>query len=317
LGDARVTDKGKRRHEWNVGQLLRERFGLNKTFNIGFTTYTGTVTAARSWDKPANCYKVRNGFFGSYEHLLHSVTEDWQHRDFSMIFRSNSESTEVSQDLVSALTKNHYERYIGVIYRPDTEKGSHFSLSCLPKEWDAVIHIDESKALIPIDLMHGPWEAQSTELQSVYDPDMTPEIEMSVPIPPELYEWRVNTAKKLNEIGIKLLGDGHFTLAKGKFDKALQYAEYDIVHHPELQPLRIQLLLNHAAVSYQLHAWATVTRDCSIVLEFDPQNVEAHLLLGETCKMKGQLADAQKHFDKAARYTTQHPIRTPIESERR
>jgi hypothetical protein len=294
---------------------------MNKTFNIGFTTYTGTVTASKSWDKPANCFKIRNGFFGSYEHLLHTVSEQWEQSAFSMIFRSNSPSLQVNTELVEALTKSHYERYIGVIYRPDTEKGSHFSMSCLPKEWDAVIrifqtssvpvllitclYIDETKALVPIDLMHGPWEEQNKELQSIYDPDMSPELEstsvtifyiqqryriilidlVSVPIPPEMCEWRASTAKKLNEIGLKLLGEGHFRLAKEKLDKALQYVEYDSVHHPELQHLRIRVLLDHAAVAFQLHSWSTVTRDCMIVLELEPHNVEAHLLLGETCKV--------------------------------
>src|SRR5438067_5927217 len=69
LGDARATEMSKR-GEWNVGQLTRERFG-GRVFGIGFSTYSGTVTAARDWGDPAESRRVRPALVGSYEELFH------------------------------------------------------------------------------------------------------------------------------------------------------------------------------------------------------------------------------------------------------
>src|SRR5436309_8851349 len=71
LGDARATymaDYG----ELNVGQLVRERYGREAVL-VGFTTYTGTVTAASDWDKPSERKRVRPALSGSYEALFHEV----------------------------------------------------------------------------------------------------------------------------------------------------------------------------------------------------------------------------------------------------
>jgi hypothetical protein len=48
------------------------------------------------------------------------------------------------------------ERAIGVIYRPETERASHYFHARLPEQFDAVIHIDRSRALIPLDA-NVPW----------------------------------------------------------------------------------------------------------------------------------------------------------------
>ena len=72
MGDARETD-ARRAREVNIGQLVRERFGLGKTFNIGFTTYTGTVTAADSWDMDPDFKRVRPSLPESVEYLLHDA----------------------------------------------------------------------------------------------------------------------------------------------------------------------------------------------------------------------------------------------------
>src|SRR2546425_1924252 len=69
LGDARATymaDYG----ELNVGQLVREKYG-DEAILIGFTTYTGTVTAASDWDGPAERKRVRPALKESYEALFH------------------------------------------------------------------------------------------------------------------------------------------------------------------------------------------------------------------------------------------------------
>ena len=64
LGDARATymsDYG----ELNVGQIVRERYGRECVL-VGFTTHTGTVTAASDWDEPPERKRVRPALAGSY-----------------------------------------------------------------------------------------------------------------------------------------------------------------------------------------------------------------------------------------------------------
>src|SRR5882762_8546924 len=71
LGDARATymaDYG----ELNVGQLVRERYGPEAVL-IGFTTYTGTVTAASEWDQPSERKRVRPALPNSYEASFHEI----------------------------------------------------------------------------------------------------------------------------------------------------------------------------------------------------------------------------------------------------
>src|SRR6185436_8580739 len=71
LGDARATEMGEG-GELNVGQLVRERF-TEQAVLIGFTTYTGTVTAASEWDGPAERKRVTPAVNGSYEALFHET----------------------------------------------------------------------------------------------------------------------------------------------------------------------------------------------------------------------------------------------------
>ncbi len=137
LGDARATEMG-RQGELNVGQLMRERHGDDARL-IGFTTYHGTVTAASEWDGPAEHKRVRPGMPGSYEALLHSVGV----ADFILPLRGNAAAR--------ALDEERLERAIGVIYLPATERMSHYFAASLPRQFDAVIHIDETRAVEPLE----------------------------------------------------------------------------------------------------------------------------------------------------------------------
>ena len=137
LGDARATEMSER-GEWNVGQLVRERFG-DDAFLIGFTTHHGTVTAANDWDEPAERKQVRPGLPESYEDLFHQIGIP----QFWLDLRDKPTKQAVPNGLI--------ERAIGVIYRPDTERWSHYFHSRLTDQFDAVIHIDETRALHPLD----------------------------------------------------------------------------------------------------------------------------------------------------------------------
>jgi erythromycin esterase-like protein len=142
IGDARATEMGQQ-GEWNVGQLTRERLG-DEAMLIGFTTYSGTVTAASDWEAPAQQKRVRPALPESFEALFHTVGIP----DFMLPLRGNARMEE-------ALGKPRLERAIGVIYRPETERASHYFEAQLTHQFDAVIHIDETSAVEPLDQVAG------------------------------------------------------------------------------------------------------------------------------------------------------------------
>jgi erythromycin esterase-like protein len=139
LGDARATDAS-RSGELNVGQLLRERHP-GETFHLGFTTYGGTVLAAHDWDEPPVVHTVNPGMENSYEELFHNVG-----KDFWLPLQVGDTGREILLEAGERL-----ERAIGVIYRPDTERYSHYFHARLPEQFDAVIHVDHTRALVPLD----------------------------------------------------------------------------------------------------------------------------------------------------------------------
>ena len=142
LGDARATD---RTHvgEINAGQLIREKHG-REAFLVGFTTYHGTVTASSNWGGPAERKLVRPGLAQSYEALLHTVSAG----RFQLDLRDNLE----------AMPRRLLERAIGVIYRPETERASHYFNADLSAQFDAVLHFDETRAVEPLE-RSSEWDA--------------------------------------------------------------------------------------------------------------------------------------------------------------
>jgi erythromycin esterase-like protein len=146
LGDARATEMGDR-GELNLGQLVRERHGDAAAYLVGFTTHRGTVTAASDWGDPAERKTVRPGRGDSYEGLLHAV----EIPRFWLDLRDD-------RALATALARPRLERAIGVIYRPETERQSHYFHAQLADQFDAVIHIDETRALEPLERT-ATWEA--------------------------------------------------------------------------------------------------------------------------------------------------------------
>ena len=152
LGDARATAMSAR-GEFNVGQLVRERFG-GESFGIGFTTNTGTVTAASDWGGVAERKRVRPALKGSYEELFHAVGLP----RFWIDLRARNEAT-------ALLREERLERAIGVIYRPETERFSHYFEARLADQFDAVIHLDETRALEPLERNS---ESDTGELPETY-----------------------------------------------------------------------------------------------------------------------------------------------------
>jgi len=137
LGDARATEMS-HYGEVNVGQLVRERFGKDAVL-IGFTTHHGTVTAASDWGAPAERKNVRPALRGSYEELFHETGLP----RFWIDLRGAGQ--------IGVLQQRRIERAIGVIYRPESERLSHYFHARLPEQFDAVIHIDETRAVEPLE----------------------------------------------------------------------------------------------------------------------------------------------------------------------
>ncbi|HUQ04773.1 MAG TPA: erythromycin esterase family protein [Kofleriaceae bacterium] len=144
VGDARATLLGEV-GELDLGQLCRQRHP-GDTALIGFTTYAGTVTAASEWGGPAERKLVRPALVGSYEELFHRTGLP----RFLLMLRELGEAT-------GGLHEPRLERAIGVIYRPDSERVSHYLRARLPAQFDAVFHIDETRALEPMERTAG-WE---------------------------------------------------------------------------------------------------------------------------------------------------------------
>jgi erythromycin esterase-like protein len=140
IGDARATAMAEE-GEVNLGQLVRERAAeLGESRLIGFTTHDGTVTAASDWDGAAELKTVVPSRSGSHERLLHDVGLPL----FVLPLSGQA-------DLQHAIQAPRLERAIGVIYRPDTELYSHYFRARLPTQFDAVVHVDSTRALPPLD----------------------------------------------------------------------------------------------------------------------------------------------------------------------
>ena len=141
IGNAAFTEMGMSRGELNIGQLAKEKFGQEARL-IGFGTHTGTVAAADDWDEPMKVKQVRPSLPDSYERASH----DSGVPSFLLDLRQ----AETDGAVREALMEPRIERFIGVIYRPETERWSHYSEAILPKQFDAWIWFDQTRAVTPL-----------------------------------------------------------------------------------------------------------------------------------------------------------------------
>jgi protein-L-isoaspartate(D-aspartate) O-methyltransferase len=145
IGDARHTDMGVVRDELNIGQLCRERFDDTAAL-VGFGTHTGTVAAASDWDSEMEIKRVRPSHRDSYERLCHDAGV----ARFLLDLRPDRH-----QALRQRLLEPRLERFIGVIYRPDTELLSHYADASLPQQFDAFVWFDKTAAVTPLGPEHA------------------------------------------------------------------------------------------------------------------------------------------------------------------
>lgn len=141
LGDARATEMSER-DELNLGELIRTRHP--DSLLVGFSTYSGTVTASTDWSQPPERKTVRPGMSGSYEYLFHTLGLP----SFLLPLREPGAARNL-------LSEPRLERAIGVIYRPDTERISHYFHARLAEQFDAIIHIDTTRAVEPLERPSG------------------------------------------------------------------------------------------------------------------------------------------------------------------
>ena len=152
IGNAAFTEMGQVRDELNIGQLTKERFGSEARL-IGFGTHSGTVAAADDWDEPMKIKVVRPSLEDSYERASH----DSRLPRFLLDLRPE----EIGRDLRDALMEPRLERFIGVIYRPDTERWSHYSQCILPRQYDGWVWFDETQAVTPLPGEQRPGEEET------------------------------------------------------------------------------------------------------------------------------------------------------------
>lgn len=136
LGDARATETSLR-GEWNLGQLVREAVG-DQALLVGFTTYTGHVAAATDWGGDVERKAVLPALPDSYEQLFHRSGLD---RFFLPL----------TPAAAAPLREPLLERAIGVLYRPQTERASHYFQASLSAQFDALFHLDETDAVEPLE----------------------------------------------------------------------------------------------------------------------------------------------------------------------
>jgi erythromycin esterase-like protein len=132
VGDAAATQFG-RIGQLSIGQLMRERHG-RETLIVGFTTYTGTVTAAADWGAEAERKHVRPALAESWEDVFHRVGLP------GCVLLPNGQAQ-----------GRRLQRAIGVIYQPETERLSHYFEADLADQFDAVIHLDQTRAVEPLE----------------------------------------------------------------------------------------------------------------------------------------------------------------------
>jgi protein-L-isoaspartate(D-aspartate) O-methyltransferase len=140
VGDAAATEMASR-GEYNIGHLCRQEFGDN-AYLVGFDTNSGTVAAASDWDGLMEIKKVQPALPKSYEQLCHATG----HARFMLGLRKRANLTGAQ-----GLGKPKLERAIGVIYRPETERTSHYFQAILPRQFDEYTWFDQTGAVTPFD----------------------------------------------------------------------------------------------------------------------------------------------------------------------
>lgn len=143
VGDARATDMAAEEMV-NIGQLVRERHAGDGVVLVGFSSYGGSVIAGDAWGAPMARMAVPNGRTGSWEDLFHRAGTD----DKLLLLRDSERS--------DAFAESRGHRAIGVVYHPQREAFGNYVPTVLPARYDAMLYLDRTEALHPLQLHpHG------------------------------------------------------------------------------------------------------------------------------------------------------------------
>ncbi len=137
-----------------LGGLAREILGEDKVALVGFTTFAGTVTASNAWDGPAETMTVPRAKPGSLEAAFHEAIPVVGHENFFV--------TLDHVDQHSPFMDYRGHRAIGVVYHPAFEKKSNYVPTKLARRYDAMVFIDETTALTPLDVAADPSKVPET-----------------------------------------------------------------------------------------------------------------------------------------------------------
>ena len=141
IGNALHTERGgidfQKNELFNIGQYVKSVYEPHKSLLIGFLTHTGSVTAANEWNTPCCKFIVNDSIEESVEYLFHKICEKTQKKSFYLDFKKYPD----------ILTEMIYQRYIGVIYKPQTELQSHYSKSIISKQYDLIIFVNQTNEL--------------------------------------------------------------------------------------------------------------------------------------------------------------------------
>jgi erythromycin esterase len=148
VGDARYTDM-EAEGLFNLGQLARQRYPGEGTFIVGFCSYAGTVIAGDSWGAEMREQDVPPARKGSIEDILHHDSE----QDRLFIFGPGS--------INSVFDRILPHRAIGVVYNPGREHGNYVP-SHMNKRYDALIYLEQTRALHPLHIMPDPGQVPET-----------------------------------------------------------------------------------------------------------------------------------------------------------
>ncbi|XXQ35295.1 Erythromycin esterase [Plasmodiophora brassicae] len=151
VGDAMATEHHEQRQH-NIGRLVRQQFGYDDSFIIGFSTYTGTVRAARQWNGKDFVMDLNESLPLSAGALLHRAGQRAKTNDFAVLTRTNDREHPLSDEQQAArdaLCAERLERFVGVQYIKRTERQSHYAYCRMGEQFDLIIHVDTTSAVKP------------------------------------------------------------------------------------------------------------------------------------------------------------------------
>lgn len=137
IGDAAATAMGWA-GEWNIGELCKEAFGRDAVL-IGFGTDRGRVAAADDWGEPMRIKDVKP-----------SRPDSWERVFLEAGVARSLTTWRDDGTLGEKLAEPRLERAIGVIYRPETERQSHYFEAELSRQFDAFVWFEETTPVTPI-----------------------------------------------------------------------------------------------------------------------------------------------------------------------